>query len=288
MTTKTKGKNKAQKAIDDLMGIVDRDDAIEESAHKSGEIRAESLSRAQSEMQKFATTLFDRIGFDQLVNGKMQIVINTESESRIRMNCKGYFRKDAFKDKDGVLLGVINIVPEMFDPEYDDKPKKERIAATLIHEMVHATNSCNGLVDCTKRAHNLKFKTTAELVNLVVTKGQKAIGYGHTELSDELRRILETIELDETAFEIFALDTKDKPIARDAAIKWICSNDQCGLGLDDEGKAMSGKPQQFRTSSMRKFNILCMDCSDSSNEWFYLKPELGWDWFEKEQIRRKK
>ena len=52
MTTKTKGKNKAQKAqkaIDDLMGIVDRDDAIEESAHKSGEIRSESLSMAQAE-----------------------------------------------------------------------------------------------------------------------------------------------------------------------------------------------------------------------------------------------
>ena len=234
----------------------------EESAHKSGSIRAESLSRAQAELQKFSTTLFDRVGFDKLAHGKMQIVINTESESRLRMNCKGYFRREAFQDKDGILLGVINIVPELFNPEYDKEPLKERLAEVLIHEMVHATNSCNGDKDCTKNAHNQKFKKTAEMASLVVTQGKKAIGWGITELSDELRKILETIDIDETAFDIFALDTKNKPTPRAAAVKWICSNDQCGLGLDDEGNAMSGKPQQFRTTSTREFNIMCLDCNE--------------------------
>ena len=67
MTTKTK----RQKSVGEQ---------IEESAHKSGSIRAESLSRAQAELQKFSTTLFDRVGFDKLAHGKMQIVINTESD----------------------------------------------------------------------------------------------------------------------------------------------------------------------------------------------------------------
>ena len=224
-----------------------------ESALMSGTIQSESLSKAQAELQRASDWIFETAGFDKLlVDGRnLRFVINTESESRIRLNCKGYFRFDAFEDaKDGEIIGVINIVPELWQPDYDDKPLKIRLMTTIHHEMCHATNSANGIVDCTKNAHNGNFKNMATLAGSDVTKGTKSQGWALTTLNEQLVNIVNHgFEFDETAFEIFARDTKGKGKTtkgkRAAQVRWECP--ECHKG--------------FRTSSTSAFNIACMDCS---------------------------
>jgi len=68
--------------------------------------------------------------------------------------------------------------------EYINRPTAE-VFGTLLHEMAHAYNLANGIVDCdTNGRHNKKFKETAEeKFGLIITEA-RAIGWSATECPD--------------------------------------------------------------------------------------------------------
>lgn len=257
MAKGTKGnKGTGKGKIDTKVSIVENVENHEvdidaDSANMGGNVEALSLAKAQAEMKRASDWVFDSMAIDKLIPADkvLKFVINTESETVLRRNCKGYFNPEAYQDsKTGEIIGVINIVPEMFNPDYDDKPLKQRLLQTIIHEMTHAVNSLNGIVDCTKNAHNKKFAVTAELAGLIATKGTKSQGWGKTELSEQSYNLIEHgFEFDLSAFEIFARDLKGKAKIKKATPqpRWQCP--ECEQG--------------FRTQSKEVFNIACMDCS---------------------------
>jgi hypothetical protein len=74
---------------------------------------------------------------------------------------------------------------------------------TLIHEMVHYSNSCDKIEDCnSQQYHNKAFKTKAESYGLNVEKNGRH-GYGLTKLSENLEKQLKEINIDYKVFELF-------------------------------------------------------------------------------------
>lgn len=68
------------------------------------------------------------------------------------------------------------------------------IAETLLHEMVHLSNSAKGIEDCSRGGtyHNEKFAKEAQRIGLVVKKGKS--GFSNTELSDGLKARIEGLK----------------------------------------------------------------------------------------------
>ena len=120
----------------------------------------------------------------------------------------------------------INLNPINLDRDVDD------IIGVLLHEMVHYYNSMNGINDCSGIRHNKKFKAKAEEVGLVV-ENDESIGYGITDISDELRDFIDnTIQPNKDAFSIFMdlgfteEDKETKP-RKKTQFKYICP--KCGM-----------------------------------------------------------
>lgn len=91
-------------------------------------------------------------------------------------------------------IGEINICAE----ELNKNPIE-----TLIHEMVHYSNSCQKIEDCnTQQYHNKAFKTRAENYGLNVEKDGRN-GWGLTTLSDKMKEILKELDINYKVFELF-------------------------------------------------------------------------------------
>jgi hypothetical protein len=74
---------------------------------------------------------------------------------------------------------------------------------TLIHEMVHYSNSCDKIEDCnSQQYHNKTFKVKAESYGLNVEKDGRH-GWGETSLSDNLKKIIEKIKPNESTFKLY-------------------------------------------------------------------------------------
>jgi hypothetical protein len=77
---------------------------------------------------------------------------------------------------------------------------------TLVHEMVHYSNSCDKIEDCnSQQYHNKRFKERAENYGLNVEKGGRH-GWAFTSLSPELEKTLKTFKIN---YEIFKLYRKE-------------------------------------------------------------------------------
>ena len=208
------------------------------------------------------------------IEGRIRPIVNTEPQGRTASSCLGFFQANRFQDSEtGELLGVVNICPEFFDrnkPQYHEELNYE-FANVVLHEAVHMLNSANGLKDCSKQRHNLQFKETAEYLGLVCYEDgkDKKIGFGRTRLGEDLKARIDELNIDTDQLKIFARTLDAKKSDRKPAAKWICSNPQCGLGIDEDGNEQGGSPQQFRTSSDRVFNIMCMDCSVDGLEYYF-------------------
>lgn len=87
------------------------------------------------------------------------------------------------------------------------------LVEVLLHEMVHLSNSQQGINDCTNRQyHNKSFRCEAERVGLVVAE-RKGFGFCITALGPVLKRLLKKAKVDKTAFNFArnpkALRTRD-------------------------------------------------------------------------------
>lgn len=84
--------------------------------------------------------------------------------------------------------------------EYMNRPVIE-ILETLVHEIAHLANAHYGIHDCSgTQYHNRKFKEQAEYLMLKVSQVARK-GWAHTELTPELAEWLESLHVDESAFE---------------------------------------------------------------------------------------
>lgn len=134
----------------------------------------------------------------------------------------------------------------------------EEVAATLLHEMVHYWNHCNGIQDTSRGStyHNRRFKAAAEDRGLIVTHSDK-YGWSQTAPGDLLLQ--------------FCLDNDlgDILINRNEFFSYRVT----GIGTHD-GTGIALPP---KTSSSRKYicpccrnsvratktvNIACLDCQE--------------------------
>ena len=125
------------------------------------------------------------------------------------------------------------------------------IIGTLLHEMVHLYNHVNDIKDCSNNRHNKKFKAAAESVGFIVEQSKK-YGWGHTKLSDSLKKYIEdNVDPVPEAFEFYRVDpkeqAKEKKPRKKLQFKYTCP--LCGLEI--KGK--------------KGITVLC-GCSDSIME----------------------
>ena len=74
---------------------------------------------------------------------------------------------------------------------------------TLVHEMVHYSNTCDKVDDCNNAGyHNKAFRKTAESYGLNVEKDGRH-GWNQTSLSDNLKSIIEKIKPNEVTFKLY-------------------------------------------------------------------------------------
>lgn len=177
--------------------------------------------------------VFNILNRDKFENVLPEPVITVQKGKGLSM---GYFTLDkVWKDKtdsednlaaeetDTEAFYEINI-----DPRYFYGRDAVAIVGTLLHEMVHYYNKHCGIKDCSGNVHNKKFMKAAENVGLIVTKG-KSVGYGYTEVSDELRDYIMTeVNPDESVFEYFRAGSRPKiPKKKKKSLyKFTCPN--CG------------------------------------------------------------
>jgi len=91
----------------------------------------------------------------------------------------------------------IALTSEYLNRDYFD------IMETLLHEMVHVFNLYSGVTDCSVRGkHNERYKVIAESIGLIVEEAPR-IGFAVTSLSDELKTIVDELEIDRSVFNMY-------------------------------------------------------------------------------------
>jgi hypothetical protein len=127
--------------------------------------------------------------------------------------------------------------------EYLNRPVQQ-IVATLLHEMVHMSNTLKGIKDCsTRQFHNFKFKREAERVGLVV-KEIKGHGYAQTELNRDNKELVESWNIDQSLFDIHRIVyNKTKPMStRKPKTKLQCPKCNCKVETsEDDIQIICGK-----------------------------------------------
>lgn len=90
--------------------------------------------------------------------------------------------------------------------EYLSRSKYE-LFETLLHEMVHLYNKMNNIMDTDKTyiRHNKKYKVEAEKHGLIINKNDKKYGWSFTELTEETKQFIDTIQINEEVFSIHRL-----------------------------------------------------------------------------------
>lgn len=93
---------------------------------------------------------------------------------------------------------------------------------TLVHEMVHYSNTCDKLDDCNNAGyHNKFFKTKAESYGLNVEK-QGRHGWAHTSLGENFfSTILKDVKINTKVFELYR-KTSITSTSPTKMKKWIC------------------------------------------------------------------
>ena len=117
-------------------------------------------------------------------------------QSKGRKNALGWFVGDKWSNETDESIAEITISAEHL------KGTVEQIAEVLLHEMCHYANRLKGINDCTvNQYHNAHFRTQAESIGLVVTKGPR--GWAYTELGSTLIEIVNKAKIDPEAFSLF-------------------------------------------------------------------------------------
>jgi hypothetical protein len=163
--------------------------------------------------------LFPEVEFPQPV-----IVIQTRGRRRML----GWFCRDKWGNESDQGISEITITAEHL------RGPAEEIAGTLVHEMTHYGNHILGVKDCSSNQyHNKHFKTLAESVGLVVTRGPR--GWAYTTNGPELLGQIQALRLDPDAFTLFRKD-REKQKAPTKMKKWSCGCTNVRAAVDVEAR----------------------------------------------------
>ena len=127
--------------------------------------------------------------------------------------------------------------------QFLNRPVKD-IAATMLHEMCHQYAKLNGIQDCSRSGsyHNKLFKRIAETHGLTV-ECVKAIGWSHTELTEESAQLVAAFVADNPESIIYrVVIEKGSRVSTSSTRKYVCPI--CG--------------QSVRAT--KAVNIICADC----------------------------
>jgi len=141
-----------------------------------------------------------------------RIVIQTKGR---RKNIAGWFAPQRW-DTGQSRINEITIAAESLSRPLPD------IAATLIHEMVHADNYSADIPDTSGRYHNQRVKSSAEHVGLIIEKA-KYIGWAVTRLGPELHQEVAALHLNEKAFAAFRIPLPEPEKQPTRMKKWECN-----------------------------------------------------------------
>lgn len=133
----------------------------------------------------------------ELFNNELPNVCITiqHSKKRGKMITLGWYSTEqVWIDNENTEMFEINITSDCLNKPFID------IIGVLIHEMVHVYCDINSIEDCTGRKHTEHFKAQCEAVGLNCEK-DKAVGWGITSVTLDLRDKIVSLGLDENAFE---------------------------------------------------------------------------------------
>jgi hypothetical protein len=106
------------------------------------------------------------------------------------------------------------------------------IAATVLHELVHAWNFSHSIDDCSNRGlyHSGKFKDAAERFGLQCPEFNKKNGHGITYLTPAMEaQIIAELQPREEAFTLCrqVIEKKENTKTKNKQFKWICDCNHC-------------------------------------------------------------
>lgn len=172
------------------------------------------------------------------------VVITIQSQGK--RSCYGWFSvQKVWSDNESAELHEINISAEHIGSR---EGKMVSVLQTLLHEMLHHFASHNDIQDTSRSGsyHNKKFKQIAETHGMAYNHEipDKKIGYSAIELTDETKDLIESWELDASAFEISRIEFGEeaKKKKKSNIVKWECG---CNVII------RSSKPE---------INVICGDC----------------------------
>jgi hypothetical protein len=114
-------------------------------------------------------------------------------QSKGRQKVLGWHWSDKW-ERGKQTISEINICAE----ELNNNPIE-----TLVHEMVHYSNTCEKIEDCnSQQYHNKAFKTKAESYGLNVERDGRH-GWNTTSLSDNLKKIIDKINPNKVTFKLY-------------------------------------------------------------------------------------
>lgn len=195
--------------------------------------------------------MFDYFNHNLFGGELVDVALTIQSRGR-KLNTLGWCsvneawveNNDGQEGKESKVYREINLSSEFMNRGIQE------VAATLIHEMVHAFNLQNGIKDCNPKTqnHNKNFKEKAEEVGLVCERVEKK-GYAHTYLGPQLIQTVDELVEMHNIPNIFTVarvsfESEAKKVERKPRKKYVCG---CGISF----------------SSAKDINACCNVCGEN-------------------------
>lgn len=164
-----------------------------------------------------------------------------------RKNCYGWCTTWKAWEKEENNSGTNGFYEINICSDYLTRPL-EKVAGTLLHEMVHLYNLQLGINDCSRSGtyHNKKYKVSAEEHGLIVEKTDK-YGWNKTSLNEDAKAFLDSLQVKK--FELHR--TEKKGFAKKTNVrKYVCP--VCGMII----------------RATKEVHVICADCQVELEEEF--------------------
>lgn len=156
--------------------------------------------------------LMEAITHFKLTVAATQIVVTIQSKGR--KNALGWFGANHWKNGKPDALHEINLSAEHL--------KSHNMGETLLHELAHAENKQLGILDCSGRRHNKKFKAMAERLGLLVKDADPQVGFGYTDLAAGGEAFLKKCSFKRELFALCRLESGPRKKVGSRLIKCEC------------------------------------------------------------------
>ena len=180
-----------------------------------------------SEINKTIEDVAEKIN-KELFNGEIApYVLTIQTQGRKKGTMGWAYTGNNWSAKKGSGYQELNICAEYLMDAF-------QVYDILVHELVHIWNSQNDIKDCSgNQYHNLKFKSKAEEVGLIVEKGRRGWAYTKVKEGGVADKLYKKLKLKADTFSIARDATSAKRKAPTKMKKWTCgcTNVRCAVDL---------------------------------------------------------